>query len=154
MRCALLTSSCACAPDEMIYDDVENGDEGGNSSLEYGWSSSEFESYGEQSDSEGRNGVPRSFLRSSHRKQVRVRPSAYDTYPGQPVWCWLTGRVNECFRVPVGGSRRAQVLAEEGPTSRQRGAHMWNAAPQRPGRAALLRVSEAHRRPLDNRCAR
>lgn len=129
MRCALLTSSCACAPDEMIYDDVENGDEGGNSSLEYGWSSSEFESYGEQSDSEGRNGVPRSFLRSSHRKQVRVRSSAYDTYPGQPVWCWLTGRVNECFRVPVGGSRRAQVLAEEkGPTSRQRGAHMWNAA--------------------------
>ncbi|XP_054576170.1 rho guanine nucleotide exchange factor 10 isoform X2 [Eptesicus fuscus] len=58
-------------PDEMIYDDVENGDEGGNSSLEYGWSSSEFESYGEQSDSEGRNGVPRSFLRSSHRKQVQ-----------------------------------------------------------------------------------
>ncbi|XP_059541818.1 rho guanine nucleotide exchange factor 10 isoform X8 [Myotis daubentonii] len=57
-------------PDEMIYDDVENGDEGGNSSLEYGWSSSEFESYGEQSDSEGRNGVPRSFLRSSHRKQL------------------------------------------------------------------------------------
>ncbi|CAK6442530.1 unnamed protein product [Pipistrellus nathusii] len=58
-------------PDELIYDDVENGDEGGNSSLEYGWSSSEFESYGEQSDSEGRNGVPRSFLRSSHRKQVQ-----------------------------------------------------------------------------------
>ncbi|XP_045437613.1 rho guanine nucleotide exchange factor 10 isoform X3 [Pipistrellus kuhlii] len=57
-------------PDELIYDAVENGDEGGNSSLEYGWSSSEFESYGEQSDSEGRNGVPRSFLRSSHRKQL------------------------------------------------------------------------------------
>ncbi|XP_059941722.1 rho guanine nucleotide exchange factor 10 isoform X2 [Mesoplodon densirostris] len=57
-------------PDEMIYDDVENGDEGGNSSLEYGWSSSEFESYGEQSDSESRNGVPRSFLRSDHKKQL------------------------------------------------------------------------------------
>lgn len=56
--------------DEMIYDDVENGDEGGNSSLEYGWSSSEFESYEEQSDSEGKNGIPRSFLRSSHKKQV------------------------------------------------------------------------------------
>lgn len=54
----------------MIYDDVENGDEGGNSSLEYGWSSSEFESYEEQSDSEGKNGIPRSFLRSSHKKQV------------------------------------------------------------------------------------
>ncbi|XP_031195045.1 rho guanine nucleotide exchange factor 10 isoform X2 [Mastomys coucha] len=58
-------------PDEMIYDDVENGDEGGNSSPEYGWSSSEFESYEEPSDSEGKNGVPRSFLRSSHKKQMQ-----------------------------------------------------------------------------------
>ncbi|XP_016047280.1 rho guanine nucleotide exchange factor 10 isoform X3 [Erinaceus europaeus] len=58
-------------PDEMIYDDVENGDEGGNSSLEYGWSSSEFESYEEQSDSECKNGLPRSFLRSNHKKQVQ-----------------------------------------------------------------------------------
>nr|XP_044986670.1 rho guanine nucleotide exchange factor 10 isoform X1 [Jaculus jaculus]XP_044986671.1 rho guanine nucleotide exchange factor 10 isoform X1 [Jaculus jaculus]XP_044986672.1 rho guanine nucleotide exchange factor 10 isoform X1 [Jaculus jaculus]XP_044986673.1 rho guanine nucleotide exchange factor 10 isoform X1 [Jaculus jaculus]XP_044986674.1 rho guanine nucleotide exchange factor 10 isoform X1 [Jaculus jaculus] len=57
-------------PDEMIYDDVENGDEGGNSSLEYGWSSSEFESYEEQSDSECKNGIPRSFLRGSHKKQL------------------------------------------------------------------------------------
>ncbi|XP_053511353.1 rho guanine nucleotide exchange factor 10 isoform X4 [Artibeus jamaicensis] len=58
-------------PGELIYDDVENGDDGGNSSLEYGWSSSEFESYEEQSDPECRNGVPRSFLRSSHRKQMQ-----------------------------------------------------------------------------------
>ncbi|XP_049646279.1 rho guanine nucleotide exchange factor 10 isoform X1 [Suncus etruscus] len=58
-------------PEDMVYDDVENGDGGGNSSLEYGWSSSEFESYEEQSDSEGRTGVPRSFLRSSHRKQMQ-----------------------------------------------------------------------------------
>eukprot|EP00072_Mus_musculus_P066396 XP_017168159.1 PREDICTED: rho guanine nucleotide exchange factor 10 isoform X4 [Mus musculus] len=57
-------------PDEMIYDDVENGEEGGNSSPEYGWSSSEFESYEEPSDSEGKNGIPRSFLRSSHKKQL------------------------------------------------------------------------------------
>uniref|UniRef100_A0A4X1VZN0 Rho guanine nucleotide exchange factor 10 n=2 Tax=Sus scrofa TaxID=9823 RepID=A0A4X1VZN0_PIG len=57
-------------PDEMIYDDVDNGGEGGNSSLEYGWSSSEFESYEEQSDSESRNGVPRPFLRSNHKKQL------------------------------------------------------------------------------------
>uniref|UniRef100_A0A8C7BET0 Rho guanine nucleotide exchange factor 10 n=1 Tax=Neovison vison TaxID=452646 RepID=A0A8C7BET0_NEOVI len=57
-------------PDEMVYDDVENGEEGGNSSVECGWSSSEFESYEEQSDSECKNGVPRSFLRSSHRKQL------------------------------------------------------------------------------------
>lgn len=56
-------------PEEMIYDDVENGDEGGNSSLEYGWSSSEFESYEEQSDSECKHGLPRPFLRSNHKKQ-------------------------------------------------------------------------------------
>lgn len=56
--------------EEMIYDDVENCDEGGNSSLEYGWSSSEFESYEEQSDSECKNGVPSSFVRGNHRKQV------------------------------------------------------------------------------------
>ncbi|XP_066468484.1 rho guanine nucleotide exchange factor 10 isoform X2 [Tiliqua scincoides] len=57
-------------PEEMIYDDVENCDEGGNSSLEYGWSSSEFESYEEQSDSECKNGVPNSFVRGNHRKQM------------------------------------------------------------------------------------
>ncbi|XP_036694720.1 rho guanine nucleotide exchange factor 10 isoform X5 [Balaenoptera musculus] len=58
-------------PGEMIYDDVENGDGGGNSSLEYGWSSSEFESYGEQSDSESRAGAPQPFLRSDHKKQMQ-----------------------------------------------------------------------------------
>uniref|UniRef100_A0A4X2KI06 Rho guanine nucleotide exchange factor 10 n=1 Tax=Vombatus ursinus TaxID=29139 RepID=A0A4X2KI06_VOMUR len=57
-------------PEEMIYDDVENGDEGGNSSLDYGWSSSEFESYEEQSDSECKNGIPSSFLRGNHKKQL------------------------------------------------------------------------------------
>lgn len=57
----------------MLYDDVENGDEAGNSSLEDGWSSSEFESYGEQSDSECKNGVPRPFLRGGHKKQVSFR---------------------------------------------------------------------------------
>uniref|UniRef100_A0A674CZX8 Rho guanine nucleotide exchange factor 10 n=1 Tax=Salmo trutta TaxID=8032 RepID=A0A674CZX8_SALTR len=47
-------------PDEMIYDDVEFGEEGCGSSLDNGWSSSEFESYDEQSDGEGRgeNGLP------------------------------------------------------------------------------------------------
>ncbi|XP_010139706.1 PREDICTED: rho guanine nucleotide exchange factor 10, partial [Buceros rhinoceros silvestris] len=54
-------------PEEMIYDEVENGDDGGNSSLEYGWSSSEFESYEEQSDSECKNGIPSSFLQGSHK---------------------------------------------------------------------------------------
>uniref|UniRef100_A0A8C1UXI8 Rho guanine nucleotide exchange factor 10 n=1 Tax=Cyprinus carpio TaxID=7962 RepID=A0A8C1UXI8_CYPCA len=34
-------------PGEMIYDDVEFGEEGGSSSLDNGWSSSEFESYEE-----------------------------------------------------------------------------------------------------------
>uniref|UniRef100_A0A7N6B3U6 DH domain-containing protein n=1 Tax=Anabas testudineus TaxID=64144 RepID=A0A7N6B3U6_ANATE len=53
-------------PDEMIYDDVELGEEDGcNSSLDNGWSSSEFESYDEASDGEGRseNGLPHAFMR-------------------------------------------------------------------------------------------
>uniref|UniRef100_A0A8C2RUY0 Rho guanine nucleotide exchange factor 10 n=1 Tax=Capra hircus TaxID=9925 RepID=A0A8C2RUY0_CAPHI len=68
--CTLILHLVFLHSDEMIYDDVENGDEGGHSSLEYGWSSSEFESYEEQSDSESRSGVPRSFLRGDHRKQL------------------------------------------------------------------------------------
>ncbi|XP_069707645.1 rho guanine nucleotide exchange factor 10 isoform X3 [Phaenicophaeus curvirostris] len=58
-------------PEEMIYDDVENGDDGGNSSLEYGWSSSEFESYEEQSDPECKNGIPSSFLRGNHKRHMQ-----------------------------------------------------------------------------------
>ncbi|XP_028995595.1 rho guanine nucleotide exchange factor 10 isoform X2 [Betta splendens] len=53
-------------PDEMIYDDVEFGEEGGcSSSLDNGWSSSEFESYDELSDGEGHpeNGLPHAFMR-------------------------------------------------------------------------------------------
>lgn len=52
-------------PDEMIYDDVEFGEEGCGSSLDTGWSSSEFESYDEQSDGEGQgeNGLPDAFMR-------------------------------------------------------------------------------------------
>ncbi|XP_069462192.1 rho guanine nucleotide exchange factor 10 isoform X2 [Ambystoma mexicanum] len=56
-------------PEEMIYDDVENGEEG-NSSLDCGWSSSEFESYEEQSDSESKNGTPISFLRIAHKRHL------------------------------------------------------------------------------------
>lgn len=50
----------------MIYDDVELGEEGGcSSSLDNGWSSSEFESYDEASDGEGHpeNGLPHAFMR-------------------------------------------------------------------------------------------
>uniref|UniRef100_A0A671PNV4 Rho guanine nucleotide exchange factor 10 n=1 Tax=Sinocyclocheilus anshuiensis TaxID=1608454 RepID=A0A671PNV4_9TELE len=53
-------------PDEMIYDDVEFGEEGGSSSLDNGWSSSEFESYEEASDTEnghGENGLPDAFVK-------------------------------------------------------------------------------------------
>uniref|UniRef100_A0A673L5L3 Rho guanine nucleotide exchange factor 10 n=1 Tax=Sinocyclocheilus rhinocerous TaxID=307959 RepID=A0A673L5L3_9TELE len=56
-------------PDEMIYDDVEFGEEGGSSSLDNGWSSSEFESYEEASDTEnghGENGLPDAFVRVTH----------------------------------------------------------------------------------------
>ncbi|XP_066459667.1 rho guanine nucleotide exchange factor 10 [Eleutherodactylus coqui] len=63
-------SDSATDPEEMIYDDVENGEEAGNSSLEYGWSSSEFESYEEQSDSESKHGVPNSFLRGGSKRHL------------------------------------------------------------------------------------
>ncbi|KAM4042538.1 rho guanine nucleotide exchange factor 10 isoform 3-T3 [Anomaloglossus baeobatrachus] len=64
-------SDSATDPEEMIYDDVENGEEAGNSSLDYGWSSSEFESYEEQSDSESKHGVPNSFLRGGNKRHVQ-----------------------------------------------------------------------------------
>uniref|UniRef100_A0A8C9RDY0 Rho guanine nucleotide exchange factor 10 n=1 Tax=Scleropages formosus TaxID=113540 RepID=A0A8C9RDY0_SCLFO len=60
-------------PEEMIYDDVELGEDG--SSLDNGWSSSEFESYDEQSDAEGRgeNGLPDAFMRSRpHRSKTHL----------------------------------------------------------------------------------
>ncbi|OWK00336.1 hypothetical protein Celaphus_00019205 [Cervus elaphus hippelaphus] len=60
-------------PDEMIYDDVENGDEGGHSSLEYGWSSSEFESYEEQSDSESRSGLSHDLTRLKEHYERKMR---------------------------------------------------------------------------------
>lgn len=56
----------------MIYDDVELGEEGGgNSSLDNGWSSSEFESYDEASDGEGRpeNGMPHAFMRGKPQQR-------------------------------------------------------------------------------------
>uniref|UniRef100_A0A4W4E4K5 Rho guanine nucleotide exchange factor 10 n=1 Tax=Electrophorus electricus TaxID=8005 RepID=A0A4W4E4K5_ELEEL len=55
---------------EMIYDDVEHGEEG-SSSLDNGWSSSEFESYDETSDHENghaHNGIPSAFVRRPSRK--------------------------------------------------------------------------------------
>ncbi|XP_018119023.1 rho guanine nucleotide exchange factor 10 isoform X3 [Xenopus laevis] len=63
-------SDSATDPEEMIYDDVENGEDGGNSSLDYGWSSSEFESYEEHSDSESKHGVPNSFLRGNNKRHL------------------------------------------------------------------------------------
>uniref|UniRef100_A0A4W4E3J3 Rho guanine nucleotide exchange factor 10 n=1 Tax=Electrophorus electricus TaxID=8005 RepID=A0A4W4E3J3_ELEEL len=56
--------------EEMIYDDVEHGEEG-SSSLDNGWSSSEFESYDETSDHENghaHNGIPSAFVRRPSRK--------------------------------------------------------------------------------------
>ncbi|XP_067877853.1 rho guanine nucleotide exchange factor 10 isoform X2 [Heterodontus francisci] len=62
-------------PEELIYDDVEHGDEAATSSLDYGWSSSEFESYEEQSDGESKseNGIPNSFLQGkSHKNKIHL----------------------------------------------------------------------------------
>uniref|UniRef100_A0A3B5LTP4 DH domain-containing protein n=1 Tax=Xiphophorus couchianus TaxID=32473 RepID=A0A3B5LTP4_9TELE len=59
--------------DEMIYDDVELGEEGGcSSSLDNGWSSSEFESYDEASDGEGRPENGLIFLSSKMQKLVKA----------------------------------------------------------------------------------
>uniref|UniRef100_A0A4W3JJW1 Rho guanine nucleotide exchange factor 10 n=1 Tax=Callorhinchus milii TaxID=7868 RepID=A0A4W3JJW1_CALMI len=60
-------------PEELIYDDVEHGDEAATSSLDYGWSSSEFESYDEQSDTDlkNENGFPNSFLQGKSHKNKR-----------------------------------------------------------------------------------
>uniref|UniRef100_A0A3B3QJ67 Rho guanine nucleotide exchange factor 10 n=1 Tax=Paramormyrops kingsleyae TaxID=1676925 RepID=A0A3B3QJ67_9TELE len=63
---------------EMIYDDVERGEEG--SSLDNGWSSSEFESYDEQSDCEsrGENGLPDAFLRSGPSRNLTRLKEHYE----------------------------------------------------------------------------
>lgn len=67
----------------MIYDDVELGEEGGCSSLDNGWSSSEFESYDEASDGEGHpeNGLPHAFMRGKPPQKkthvCRSSPSSF-----------------------------------------------------------------------------
>lgn len=73
-------------PDEMIYDDVELGEEGGGSSLDNGWSSSEFESYDEASDGEGRpeNGMPHAFMRGKppqRKTHVCIAVISHITFP-------------------------------------------------------------------------
>ncbi|KPP79198.1 hypothetical protein Z043_101239 [Scleropages formosus] len=81
-------------PEEMIYDDVELGEDG--SSLDNGWSSSEFESYDEQSDAEGRgeNGLPDAFMRSRpHRSKTHVRTT-----------------LGVCLRISLFGNVRDGVL--------------------------------------------
>ncbi|XP_078069713.1 rho guanine nucleotide exchange factor 10 [Mustelus asterias] len=69
------SDASATDPEELIYDDVEHGDEAATSSLDYGWSSSEFESYDEQSDGETKNenGIPNSFLQGkSHKNKIHL----------------------------------------------------------------------------------
>lgn len=70
-------------PDEMIYDDVELGEEGGcSSSLDNGWSSSEFESYDETSDEESHpeNSLPHAFMRGKP-PQKKIHVSITNTHP-------------------------------------------------------------------------
>ncbi|XP_051880795.1 rho guanine nucleotide exchange factor 10 [Pristis pectinata] len=69
------SDASATDPEELIYDDVEHGDEAAASPLEYGWSSSEFESYEDQSDGESKmeNGIPNSFLQGkSHKNKIHL----------------------------------------------------------------------------------
>ena len=66
----------------MIYDDVELGEEGRCSSLDNGWSSSEFESYDEASDGEGclDNGAPDAFMRG-RQPQRKTHVCFIHTFP-------------------------------------------------------------------------
>ncbi|XP_059838010.1 rho guanine nucleotide exchange factor 10 isoform X7 [Hypanus sabinus] len=69
------SDASATDPEELLYDDVERGDEAATSSLDYGWSSSEFESYDDQSDGEAKveNGIPNSFLQGkSHKNKIHL----------------------------------------------------------------------------------
>ncbi|XP_059838009.1 rho guanine nucleotide exchange factor 10 isoform X6 [Hypanus sabinus] len=71
------SDASATDPEELLYDDVERGDEAATSSLDYGWSSSEFESYDDQSDGEAKveNGIPNSFLQGkSHKNKIHQLP--------------------------------------------------------------------------------
>lgn len=72
-------------PDEMIYDDVEFGEEGCGSSLDNGWSSSEFESYDEQSDEEGHgeNGLPDAFMRGKPPQRKTTHVCKLSTLPSR-----------------------------------------------------------------------
>ena len=69
--CTLILHLVFLHSDEMIYDDVENGDEGGHSSLEYGWSSSEFESYSEDSGEEAKPEAEPTKHRVSFQPKVK-----------------------------------------------------------------------------------
>nr|DBA26357.1 TPA: hypothetical protein GDO54_010629 [Pyxicephalus adspersus] len=66
-------SDSATDPEEMIYDDVENGEEGRTSSLDYGWSSSEFESYEDQSDSESKHGLSQDLTRIKQHYEKKMK---------------------------------------------------------------------------------
>lgn len=57
-----------CAADDMIYEDVQRPDESADA-VDNGWSSSEFESYDEQSDTE-----------TKPRTRSKVRTSAGSAY--------------------------------------------------------------------------
>lgn len=85
----------------MIYDDVELGEEGGD--FDNGWSSSEFESYDEASDGEGRseNGLPVAFMRGKPA-QTKTHVGTTITVLTQPfLSCYCFNRKNSSERLRV-----------------------------------------------------
>ncbi|XP_043929440.1 rho guanine nucleotide exchange factor 10 isoform X2 [Protopterus annectens] len=64
-------SDSATDQEDMIYDSVEKGaGNRGSGCTDYGWSSSEFESYDEQSDSECKNGISEAGLQGKKKSHI------------------------------------------------------------------------------------
>lgn len=71
--CTLILHLVFLHSDEMIYDSVENGDEGEpQHSLEYGWSSSEFELHSERLGEQERSPAPSCAATTGSRQVSRL----------------------------------------------------------------------------------
>ncbi|XP_060789304.1 rho guanine nucleotide exchange factor 10 isoform X3 [Neoarius graeffei] len=111
--------------DEMIYDDVELGEEGGSSSVENGWSSSEFESYDEESDGESRHGenglLPNAFIRrhtpsTKTHMQKLVRAAKHGTKDGLEKTKAAVKKGKSFIRTKSFGHERKASCFEEEPS--------------------------------------
>uniref|UniRef100_A0AAY4BZM0 Rho guanine nucleotide exchange factor 10 n=1 Tax=Denticeps clupeoides TaxID=299321 RepID=A0AAY4BZM0_9TELE len=139
-------------PDEMIYDDVELGDEAGSSSLDNGWSSSEFESYDEQSDGEshGENGLPNTFVRGrnpsrrTHLSQDLARLKEHYERKMKDLMANAVGTV-ELQQVKLKHERKMQKLVKAAKEGTKDGLEKTKAAVKK-GRSFIRTKSFCHER--------